>query len=569
MHTDKSALTNLIIAPEQAENLKQAAQNFISHTLSERQVCQLEMLSCGAFSPLSGFMNEQDWHSVLEKQRLADGTLYPMPVTLDVNAKLAEQLTLGDKLALRDREGFMLAVLHIDAIWQPDLHWEAEKLFATRSENHAGVYRLLNETESYYLGGSLETIQLPTHFEFEQHWDTPEKLRRFFKQQGWRNVLAFNTNKPMHQRQQKLVTEVAKAHNANILIHPSVELTNKGDVQFFAKIHSYKAISDYFPSHSSSLSLKALPLWMAGAREALWHCLIEQNYGCSHIFIGSDYASPPAHQGEAFYPPYAAQAWIEQHQAELNIQMIAVEQHEYVPAKQTFVPISQIENENLSYETLDNQDLRQKFLDNESIPAWFSYPEVLKALNAACPARAKQGFTLFFTGLSGSGKSTLAKLVSAKLIEIGQRPVTLLDGDVVRLNLSSELGFSKKDRNLNIRRISFVANEITKNGGVAICAPIAPYTAMRRHAREVIAEHGAFIEIHVSTPLEVCEGRDRKGLYAKARQGLIPEFTGISDPYETPENPELRIDTSQMSPMEAAQDIFLYLLKMGFLDFQH
>ena len=565
MQKTVSTLVNLLVDEQQAEQLKQAAQNFLSHTLTERQVCLLEMLSCGALSPLAGFMNQTTWHNVLTQQQLTDGQLYPIPVTLDISAALAKQLNRGDQLALRDGEGFMLAVLTIDDLWQADLEWEAEQLFETSSKNHAGVVRLLEETADYYVGGTIQTIQLPNHFEFEQHWDTPAKVQRYFKRQGWRNVLAFNTAKPMHKRQQKLLLEAAKKHNTNILIHPNIELTH-GDVQFFAKIHSYKAVSHYFPSHSSNLSLKALPLWQAGPREALWHCLIEQNYGCSHIFIGSDYASPPDDAGENFYPRYAAQEIIKKHQQALTIKMIAVEQHEYVPEKQDFYPCSVIADEQLNHESLDNVSLKQKFLNNEKIPTWFSYPEVINALKVASPPRYKQGFTLFFTGLSGSGKSTLAKLVSAKLIEIGQRPVTLLDGDVVRLNLSSELGFSKPHRDLNIRRIAFVANEISKNGGVAICAPIAPYTAMRRHARSLIAQHGAFIEIHVATPLSVCESRDRKGLYAKARQGLIPEFTGISDPYETPENPELSIDTSEMSPMEAAQEVFLYLLKIGFLD---
>jgi len=316
------------------------------------------------------------------------------------------------------------------------------------------------------------------------------------------------------------------------------------------------------------LSLLPMAVRMAGPREALLNAIVRQNYGCSHLIVGPEHAAPPEIRrgGERFYPRYAAQEMVAKYQDELGIRMIPIREMHYVPQDDQFLPVEQIEREGKQSIVFTENDLYHHLAHNEAIPAWFSFPDVIAELRKVCPLRSEQGITLFFTGLSGSGKSTLAKILYAKFIEAGGRPVTLLDGDVVRHNLSSELGFSRQHRDLNIRRIGFVASEITKNGGIAICAPIAPYHSTRRAVRELIEQHGAFIEIHVATPLEVCEARDRKGLYAKARKGLIPEFTGISDPYEIPQNPELRIDTTTMSPMEATQEIFLYLLREGYID---
>jgi sulfate adenylyltransferase len=257
---------------------------------------------------------------------------------------------------------------------------------------------------------------------------------------------------------------------------------------------------------------------------------------------------------------------MEKYQDELAIRMVPVSELCYSPATESFVDQDRLAGQGRECVRFTDTELRQHLEHGQEVPAWFSYPDVLAALRKVYPPRSRRGITLFFTGLSGSGKSTLAKILHAKFIEDGRRPVTLLDGDVVRLNLSSELGFSREHRNINVRRIGFVASEITKNGGIAICAPIAPYTGMRRDVRDMIEQHGAFIEIHVATPLEECEARDRKGLYAKARQGIIPEFTGISDPYDEPLHPEIRIDTTDKSPMHAAQEIMLYLLREGYID---
>ncbi len=562
------ALTDLIVDPEEAENLRTAAVDITSVTLSQRQVCDLELLMNGGFSPLSSFMNRADYQAVVDSGRLADGTLWPIPVVLDVSREAAEKLVPGQKLALRDGEGFMLAVATVGETWEPDKSHEAESVYGTsNAAAHPGVKFLFEHVNDVYVDATIEGIQLPVHHEFETLWDTPEELRNLFAKLGWRKVLAFQTSKPIHRIHRETILDIAKQVGAHILLHPTVGMTKPGDLNYYARVHCYQAVRRHFPHNLAMLSLLPLAMRMAGPREALWNAIVHQNYGCSQFIIGPDEGSPPrTNGGESFYPSYAAQEYVGQFADELQIEPVAIEERRYVPSARRFLPVSEIQEQNLDSAGFSHDEFRRRLSRGEAIPEWYSYPEVVDELRRIYPPRGKQGFTLFFTGLSGSGKSTLAKIIYAKLIEEGNRPVTLLDGDIVRLNLSSELGFSKAHRDLNIRRIGFVANEITKNGGVAICAPIAPYRATRRAVRAMIEEGGAFIEIHVATPLETCEARDRKGLYAKARKGIIPEFTGVSDPYEEPARPELRIDTTAMSPMEAAQDIFLYLVREGYLD---
>ncbi len=586
-------LRNLLVDDARAAQLKKDAQAFPAITLTQRQLCDLELLMNGAFSPLRGFMDRAAYEDVLESMRLPmekqpnittpspstgegrgggeikrHGLLWPIPITLDVPDAVAEKLQPGSRLALNDAEGFMLAVLRVADKWKPDRQREAQLVYGTTSTNHPGVRYLLEQTQANYIGGDIEGIQLPLRYDFETLRDTPEELRRLFEKHGWRRVVAFNTSKPMHRLHRDITLRAAKEAQANILIHPAVGMTKPGDLHYFARVHCYQAIRRHYPHNLAMLSLLPMAVRMAGPREATLNAIVRQNYGCSHIIIGPEHAAPPEVRagGERFYPRYAAQELLAQHQGELNIRMIPVKEMQYVPASEQFLPVEQIEKEGRGGLQFTEKELYNHLAHDQEIPAWYSFPEVIAELRRVCPPRRLQGFTLFFTGLSGSGKSTLAKILYAKFIEAGGRPVTLLDGDVVRHNLSSELGFSKQHRDLNIRRIGFVASEITKNGGIAICAPIAPYHSTRRAVRELIEQHGAFIEIHVATPLEVCEARDRKGLYAKARKGIIPEFTGISDPYETPEKPELRIDTSQCSPMEVAQEIFLYLLREGYID---
>ncbi len=558
----------LFVDDETAEQLRGESLAFTSLTLTRRQLCDLELLLNGGFHPLQGFMDATAYQAVLERCRLPDGSVWPIPVVLDVTTDLAGKLAVGQKLALRDAEGFMPAVLTVSQVWQPDKGREALAVFGTDDIAHPGVRYLYERTGSHYVAGTLEGIASPAHHDFEALWNTPQELHHLFRKMGWRNIMAFHTTNPIHKVQRRVILDAAKEHQAHILLHPAVGETKPGDLHYYARVRCYKAVQRHLPLDMSALSLLPLAMRMAGPREALWHALINRNFGCTHFLVGPDHASPPpdGEGGRPFYGKYQAQEFLHDFAGEIGIEIVPQPEYRYVPNRKSFVPEDEALAQGLQTAVLSESELRQRLLSGKEVPEWFSYAEVIEELRQVYPPRSRQGITIFFTGLSGSGKSTLANIIYAKLVEAGGRPVSLLDGDIVRQNLSRELGFSKEHRDINIRRIGFVASEITKNGGIAICAPIAPYTQTRRAVRDMIEEHGAFIEIHVSTSLEICESRDRKGLYAKARKGIIPEFTGISDPYEEPLRPELRIDTGVLQPSEAAQEILLYLFKEGYLD---
>lgn len=558
-------LCNLVVASDQAETLKTTAANLACITLTQRQVCDLELLMNGAFSPLKGFMCQDDYQCVLGDMQLSNGLMWPMPVTLDVSEKFVEDnnLNISSQIALQDTEGFTLAILALESMWHADKKAEAQKVYGTTSMDHPGVQYLFEKTNAIYLGGKVIGIQLPEYSVFGAYRLTPEQQRQQFKDKGWRNIIAYQTSKMIHHLQHDLLLEIMRQYDAPLLLHPTIGSTKPGDTHYYSRVHSYEAVLKYFPEHKTLLSIMPLSMRMAGARESLWYGIIHQNYGCTHFVVGPNQALPPQQEGQE--PSYASQAFIKRYEQALKIQMIAVEEYQYLASKECFLPASIIKKSKQIGERFSERKMRDQLSIDKPIPKWCGFPEVIAQMKKAHPPRSKQGFTIFFTGLSGSGKSTMAKIVYAQLIELGGRATTLLDGDVVRLNLSSELGFSKQHRDLNIRRIGFVANEITKNGGAAICAPIAPYASSRRAVRELIEQNGAFIEIHVSTPLEVCEARDRKGLYAKARAGIIREFTGISDPYEQPIKPELDIDTSIITPLEASQNVVTYLFEQGYL----
>ena len=561
-------LINLLVDERRRALLKKESPGFMSVTLSQRQLCDLELLMNGAFSPLRGFMSQDIYESVLQDTRLPAGLPWSIPVNLDVPNGIAQKLKVGDYLGLNDPEGFMLAALHIKDIWRPDKGREAEIVYGTTSPAHPGVRFLKEQVHDVYIGGDIEGIQLPAHFDFETLRHAPAELRQLFDKHGWRRVVAFNTSKPMHRLHRDITLEAAEGLKANILLHPAVGMTKPGDLRYYARVHCYQAIRRYYPPNLAMLSLLPMAVRMAGPREALLNAVIRQNYGCSHFIVGPEHCAPPDVRagGTRFYPTYAAQELVARYQDDLAIRIIPVKERRYVPENDQFQPADEIERNGKKGVLFTEKELYHCLAHNQEIPSWYSFPDVITELRKVCPPRNRQGITLFFTGLSGAGKSTLAKIMYAKFIEAGGRPVTLLDGDVVRRNLSSELGFSKEHRDLNIRRIGFVASEITKNGGIAICAPIAPYAATRRAVRELVEQHGAFIEIHVATPIEVCEGRDHKGLYAKARKGLIKEFTGVSDPYEEPEKPEIRVDTTSVTPRAAVSQIFLYLLQHNYID---
>lgn len=558
-------LVNLLATPERIFELQAASRDWPSWDLTPRQLCDLELLMTGGFSPLRGFMSRANYESTCSKMRLADGTLWPIPITLDVPEEFARTIGPGSVVALRDAEGVMLAALHVDEVWKPDREAEAKMVFGTTSLVHPGVMALLKQSHPWYVGGHLEGIRLPSHYDFRTLRLTPSELRAEFVRQGWRKVVAFQTRNPMHRAHQELTFRAAKQVGANLLIHPSVGMTKPGDVEYYVRVRCYQALLSRYPQGTVKLAMLPLAMRMGGPREAIWHAIIRKNHGCSHLIVGRDHAGPGNDaDGKPFYGPYEAQELLRKHEQELGVTMVPFQMMVYLEDQDTYVPEDEVRNGARTL-NISGTELRRRLAEGREIPTWFTFPDVAKELQRSYPPRHRQGFTVFFTGLSGSGKSTIANILRVKFLEMGGRPVTLLDGDVVRKNLSSELGFSKEHRDLNIHRIGYVASEITKNGGIAICAPIAPYDSVRKEVRSMIEPLGGFVLVHLSTALDVCEGRDRKGLYAKARAGLVQHFTGVSDPYEVPKNAEVVIDTSVMSPEEAAQEVFLHLERQGYI----
>ncbi|MBP1805700.1 bifunctional sulfate adenylyltransferase/adenylylsulfate kinase [Rubellimicrobium aerolatum] len=558
-------IPELYVSADSAQKLKVEAGNLVSHDLTPRQLCDLELLMNGGFFPLKGFLGRADYDSVVETMRLADGSLWPMPVTLDVTEAFAEKVEVGQDIALRDQEGVILAILSVTDKWVPNKAVEAEKVFGADDVAHPAVNYLHNRAGKVYLGGPITGLTPPVHYDFKARRDTPNELRAFFRKMGWRRIVAFQTRNPLHRAHQELTFRAAREAQANLLIHPVVGMTKPGDVDHFTRVRCYEAVLDQYPASTTHLSLLNLAMRMGGPREALWHAIIRRNHGLTHFIVGRDHAGPGKNsQGKDFYDPYAAQELVREHQAEVGIEMVDFKQMVYVQEKAQYFPVDEVPAGSTVLD-ISGTELRRRLREGLEIPDWFSFPQVVTELRKTSPARSRQGFTVFFTGLSGSGKSTIANALMVKLMEMGGRPVTLLDGDVVRKHLSSELGFSKEHRDINIKRIGYVASEITKNGGIAICAPIAPYATTRREVREMIEAFGAFIEVHVATPLEECERRDRKGLYKLAREGKIKEFTGISDPYDVPEAPELRVNTEGLDVDTCAHQVILKLEGMGLI----
>ncbi|MCY4030465.1 MAG: bifunctional sulfate adenylyltransferase/adenylylsulfate kinase [Acidobacteria bacterium] len=559
-------LVDLFVDDERAQSLKSASRDWPSHDLTPRQICDLELLLHGGFSPLTGFMGRADHERVCAEMRLADegGTLWPIPITLDVTEDLAGQLAPGSSLALRDEEGVMVAVLSVEDVWRPDREAEAEAVFGTANPEHPGVAHLLNAVRPCYVGGRVTGIAPVTHYDYRLLRHRPAELRAEFGKLGWTKVVAFQTRNPMHRAHQELTLRAAKEAEANLLIHPVVGMTKPGDVDHYTRVRCYQALLHRYPRKTAMLSLLPLAMRMGGPREAVWHAIIRKNHGCTHLIVGRDHAGPGSDSsGTPFYGPYDAQELLRQHETELGVAMVPFKMMVYVEDLDSYVPVDEVPEGKRTL-NISGTELRQRLADGRDVPEWFTFADVASELRRSHPPRHRQGFTVFFTGLSGSGKSTIANALLVKLLELGGRPVTILDGDLVRKHLSSELGFSKEHRDINIRRIGYVASEITKNGGIAVCAPIAPYDAVRKDVRAMVAPVGGFMLVFVDTPLEVCEQRDRKGLYAKARAGIIKEFTGISDPYEAPTDAEMTLDTTDLTPDEAAQQIILHLEKAGY-----
>ena len=530
-------LVNLI-DPDKSAALKQEALSLPSLDLDWRQQCELEMLMTGAYSPLTGFMTRAQCERVEADRQLDDGTFWPLPVTLGSTQKAAADLKAGDRVALRDGEGFMLGVLTVSDVWEAD-----------------GIR---------HLGGAVEGVALPPHPDFVGLRATPTELRALFARRGWRRVIAWQARQPMHRAQFEFCLKSAIENEANLLLHPQVGGDITESPAYFGLVRSFLAIRERFPAATTQLSLLPAPPREGSARALLLRAIIARNYGCSLLIAGGEHQPDgDCRRGEDLIRSHADLPVTELAE-KIGVRLIAYPRMVYVEDRAEHLPESEAPAGTRQL-TLSGEEFRRRMQSGLKIPDWYSFPEVIAELHRQSPPRDRQGFTVFFTGLSGAGKSTLARSLAARLMEMGGRCVTLLDGDIVRRHLSSELGFTKAHRDINVRRIGFVASEITKNRGIAICAPIAPYRQTRRDVRNMIEAVGGFVEIHVATPIETCESRDRKGLYAKARAGLIPEFTGVSDPYEVPEKPELAIDTTGLGIDEAVQQILLKLEHEGYL----
>ncbi len=554
------------VAADEAERLRHHSANLLAIDLGTRQLCDLELILNGAFSPLEGFLVQRDYDRVVSELRLADGTLWPVPITLDVSEDLAARVKPGDEVALRDSQGVPLAILDVEDIWRPDLEQEAQQVFGTLDTTHPGVAELLLRTRPVYVGGRVRGIQAPVHYDVAELRDSPRSLREWFVERGWRRIVAFQTRNPMHRAHRELTLRAAQKVGANLLIQPSVGRTRPGDVDHYTRVRCYRALLPQYPNGSAHLSLLPLAMRMGGPREAVWHAIIRKNYGATHFIVGRDHAGPGKDaRGQPFYGPFDAQHLLERYQHELGIEVVPFPAMVYAANRDTYVPATEVAADD-DVRDISGTQLRQHLHEGSYIPEWFSFPEVVRILRERHPAQAPRGFAVLFTGLSGAGKSTIAQALVARLLEHTSRAVTVLDGDEVRKHLSKGLGFSREDRAANVTRIGFVASEIVRHGGVAICAPIAPYADARAEARALVEAHGDFVEIHVSTALEVCESRDRKGLYAQARAGKIGHFTGISDPYEAPERPELRVDGNGAEPGVLAGHILDYLKRRGLLE---
>ena len=541
--------------------------NTMYWTLTRRQLCDLECLLNGSFAPLQGFLEQADYLSVCKNMRLTDHRLWPMPITLDVSESFAATCHIGDSIVLVDDENTPLASLHISSMWQPNKIDEAAQVFETTDRLHPGVKYLYEEAGSWYIGGKVTCLTVPKHYDFLEYRHTPAELKQLFELYGWSRVLAFQTRNPMHRAHFELTKRAALKVDASLLIHPVVGMTKPGDVEYMLRVKCYEHVIKRYPIEQQvMLSLLPLAMRMGGPREAMWHAIIRKNYGATHFIVGRDHAGPGINsQNHVFYDPYAAQTLLLAYADEIELEVMTCPKMVYVKQKDDFLTTDELDA-NDRVENISGTALRQALQHRHALPDWFSFPEIIQTLQTAYPPKHEQGFTLFFTGLSGSGKSTLAKAVQAKLSEANTRTVTLLDGDVIRKNLSAGLGFSKKDRDINVKRLGYVASEITKHRGIAICASIAPYVEARRFVRKQVEQYGGFIEIYVATPFDVCKSRDIKGLYQQAEEGVITGFTGVDDPYEAPEQPELVIDTSQMTIPEALEVIFHGLQQLGFYE---
>lgn len=556
-------LVDLVVNAEEKSEFIRKAGALHSIQLSLRSLCDLELLACGAFAPLDRFMGEDDYYSVLEEMRLADGILFPIPVTLPVDRD--QSLQIGQEIALRSSKNDLVALMTIDEIFEWDLSLEAQLVCATRDVRHPLVAEM-HGWGRLYISGAIKVLNMPKHFNFTELRQTPDQVRKQLSAMGYSNVVAFQTRNPLHRAHEELTKRAAAKINGALLIHPVVGQTKPGDVDHYTRVRSYKALYDkYYDRQRTVLSLLPLAMRMAGPREALWHAIIRRNYGANHFIVGRDHASPGLDSnGKPFYGTVDAQHLLKQYGAEIGVNVLPFSELVYLPGEDRYEAADRVP-ESVKSLSISGARVRSEYLDGgKPLPAWFTRPEVASILARAYPPRHQQGFCVWFTGLSGAGKSTIAEVLTEMLAERG-RQVTVLDGDVVRTHLSKGLGFSKEDRDINILRIGYVASEIVRHNGAVICAAVSPYRAARNEVRNMVGRD-RLVMVFVDTPIEVCEQRDVKGMYAKARSGEIKGFTGIDDPYESPVDPDIVLDTTTCWPEDNARLIVEYLHGKGFVE---
>ena len=551
----------LAAAPEEAEALHARADRLPSVRLSNRAVCDLELLATGGFSPLDGFMGREDHDRVVSDMRLSDGHLFPIPITLPVDA---HEVRLDSDIALRDSKNDLLAVMTVEEAYQWDRQEVALRVFGTTDERHPMVAEM-DQWGPVNISGKLRVIGLPRHFDFRDLRLTPAQCRDRLQKMGAGNVVAFQTRNPLHRVHEEMTKRAIAATDGVLLLHPAVGMTKLGDVDHYTRVRTYRAMAEnhYEPSRVL-LGLLPLAMRMGGPREALWHAVIRRNYGANHLIVGRDHAGPGNDSSDRpFYEPYGAQELVAEHSDELGVRVVPFKELVYLPGEDRYAEASAVAP-GTAVKSISGTRVREQYLDRGvRLPDWYTRPEVAEILAESYPPRRRQGVCVWFTGLSGSGKSTTAEVLTVLLMERG-RQVSVLDGDVVRTHLSKGLGFTKQDRDANILRMGFVASEIVRAGGGVVCAAVSPYAATRDAVRDMIGAD-RFVEVFVNTPLDVCEKRDPKGLYAKARRGEIKRFTGIDDPYETPLRPDLELETVMHSPEANARAIADELARRGFV----
>lgn len=555
-------LIDLCVAPEEREALAARAPALPRIQLSERNLCDLEILASGGFSPLHRFMGERDYKRVLEEMRIADGSLFPIPITLSV--PLGTPIKLEAQIALADRRNNFLAIMRVEEIYEWDTVSEARLVYGTTDVRHPLVAEM-HSWGGLNISGKLEVFALPSHYDFQNLRLTPEQVRSQLDALGNHNVVAFQTRNPLHRAHEEITARATKQIDGTLLLHPVVGMSKPGDVDHYTRVRAYKVLADrYYDRQRTVLALLPLAMRMAGPREALWHGIIRRNFGANHFIVGRDHASPGLDSNHnPLYEPYEAQELFEKHQQEIGVRMIPFPELVYLPDEERFEDATRVAPGRATL-SLSGTAVRDDYLGRgRPLPDWFTRAEVAEVLSQAHPPRYRQGFCVWFTGLSASGKSTTAEILTVLLLERG-RQVTVLDGDVVRAHLSKGLGFSREDRDDNIRRIGFVASEIVRHGGAVICAAVSPYRSTRNECRSLVGSD-RFIEVYVDTPLEVCEQRDPKGMYARAREGLLKGFTGVDDPYEAPTNAEIVLDTIHSSPHMNAERILAELITRNFV----